>query len=472
MISDSLARKTAFNYIQQLQSFVDDRDKTACIDFLNSIDIEPPKAANDSGFFLRLVCSDWWARRLKRQSLKHDESARILKGLVKKGKQVYCSDQTVSLVKSRNLKTIQVMKNKMLVSDYGDELNMMDVLKASIANPANRRAEMMVRMAGFEQYADSQGHVGMFYTITCPSKYHRYGGGQLNPNYQHTPREGQKYLSGIWVKIRALFSYHGLTPYGFRVAEPHHDGTPHWHMLLFMPPEQKQQITEIINEVALREDGNEPGASIHRFTAKELLKEMVQADGSIKKVSATGYIAKYIAKNIGFDLESDELEDFTDYEDLTKSVTETSDRVRSWASVWGIRQFQQIGGSSVTVWRELRRLRDSDIDDETIVQARDYCVANDWAGYLEVMGGTQTKRKDKPLHPLKKNIVELTTGECKVNRYNELVEKIMGIKSILVEVVTHLKTWKIVNSSFHTSFANISAESRASGSAVAVLGVL
>ncbi|HMT92649.1 MAG TPA: replication endonuclease [Thiolinea sp.] len=32
----------------------------------------------------------------------------------------------------------------------------------------------MVRMRGFEEAAKQAGHVGMFYTLTYPSKFHRF----------------------------------------------------------------------------------------------------------------------------------------------------------------------------------------------------------------------------------------------------------------------------------------------------------
>ncbi len=39
-------------------------------------------------------------------------------------------------------------------------ISMKDCWEASNANPVNRRNEMMVRMRGFEDYAEEQGHVG------------------------------------------------------------------------------------------------------------------------------------------------------------------------------------------------------------------------------------------------------------------------------------------------------------------------
>lgn len=42
----------------------------------------------------------------------------------------------------------------------------------SISNPEIRRMELMNTIAGIERYAAAEGDVGMFITLTAPSKYH------------------------------------------------------------------------------------------------------------------------------------------------------------------------------------------------------------------------------------------------------------------------------------------------------------
>lgn len=51
-------------------------------------------------------------------------------------------------------------------------LSLADAVASSIANPANRRDELVVRARGFSDAADEMGYVGLFFTWTAPSQYH------------------------------------------------------------------------------------------------------------------------------------------------------------------------------------------------------------------------------------------------------------------------------------------------------------
>ena len=130
--------------------------------------------------------------------------------------------------------------------------------------------------------------------------------------------------------MRASFKRSDLYPYGLRIAEPHHDGTPHWHLLLFVPAEHKAKLLEIMKRYSFEQDGDEKGADKHRF-------KVVEIDPT--KGSARGYITKYVSKNVdGKNLESGI---------YGENPIEGAERVTTWASVWAIRQFQQIGGAQV-----------------------------------------------------------------------------------------------------------------------------
>ncbi|MBO1916561.1 replication endonuclease [Providencia rettgeri] len=58
-------------------------------------------------------------------------------------------------------------------------------------------------------------------------------------------------------KIRAAYARAGIRVFGFRVVEPHHDGTPHWHMLLFVRPEQVDELRDIFCYYTRLEDSEE-----------------------------------------------------------------------------------------------------------------------------------------------------------------------------------------------------------------------
>lgn len=247
----------------------------------------------------------------------------------------------------------------------------------------------MVRIRGFEDYAKEMGYSALFLTMTTPSKYHRCFArtGDENPNWNGaTPFDAQEYLNRTFARIRATLAREQVTPLGFRVTEPHHDGTPHWHLLLFIPSEQQQTLVDTFTHYCLEEDGDEQGTKERRFKVEYI-------DPAIG--SETGYILKYINKNI----DGEGIE----YDSYGKDASSSAIRIKVWASCWGIRQFQQIGGVGVTAWRELRRLdaiKDPTLNwIEVIRQAAD---SSNWTLYTQLMGGVFCKRVDQTIRPLYK----------------------------------------------------------------------
>ncbi len=255
-----------------------------------------------------------------------------------------------------------------------------------------------------------------------------------NPNWEgYIPWDGQQYLTDIWTLIRSMLHREGVRFYGFRVAEPQHDGTPHWHMLFFVEPEHYSHMIEVMRDYAMREDSSEKGAEKHRFTE-------VKIDES--KGSATGYIAKYIAKNIdGEDLESGV------YGEDPKCAAA---RVDAWAACWGIRQFLQLGGCSVTVWRELRRLKSllgkSQLGEGELAEKITITADNsDWKVFTQLMGGVFYKRKEQAFQPHYELSVDTDTGVVKTSQYceSELVRALKGVAIAGKAIITRLHEWRI-----------------------------
>lgn len=391
--------------------------------------VEPPAGnIKDDGAVKRMTDALWWRRRLRTAQGRAVEGEAIALGFVHRRAQVYASDVAVERragQRARNAALLAAMDAVNL--DTGEVARLDEMVARSVANPSIRRGELMARIAGFEAVANGLGHVGEFVTLTTPSQYHAKRTGangkpEDNPKWnKQTPKQAQGYLCRIWQRMRAKLARLGVRPYGFRIAEPHHDGTPHWHMLLFVASECVAAFREVVSRYALALDGNESGAQDNRV-------KFVSIEPG--KGTAAGYIAKYIAKNIdAFSVQGALDHDGAgDVFGLGIDAVTSSQRVDAWASTWGIRQFQQVGGPPVGVWRELRRMREASPEHGPDLEAaRAAADAGNWRRYVEVQGGPVVERKCLPLR------VAYTRAGCRYsveggevpapnNRYGEMAK--------------------------------------------------
>jgi len=387
--------------------------------FCESRGVEPARVrcgADPGPAIKRMTCPQWWRRRLRAAHARTVEGAAIGLGFVSLKADRYVSDESLARRAQQNRRNARTLERTVAENEDGQRFTLAELAAIGPANKSIRRGELITRIKGFEAVADELGHAAVFVTLTAPSRFHaRIRDGSANPKFDgSTPRDAADYLAGVWARIRSTLARktkrrEAVPLYGFRIAEPHGDGTPHQHFVLFLQPGHVGTLTEVLRRYALAESPDEPGAQEHRVTVKPIEKE---------KGSAVGYVIKYVAKNIdGFRVGDWKV----DGDLLGDETLNLSPRVEAWAATWGIRQFQQIGGPPVGLWREMRRvpreavaessdrMRDAWLAAQRLFDKRVVSVDGevltvklaDFGDFTRAAGGPLMRRKDRPLQLVK-----------------------------------------------------------------------
>jgi hypothetical protein len=339
-------------------------------DFLSTFGIKPPRkyvkqtALSATQDISKMISEKWLFSRLISMRKIMREHLAIAMGQVSAKASPYCSWDCLREHQAQQKRNWSYLEQHQLFDEVsGEEAELQDMVLKSVANPAIRRHELIVRCRGCEDIGNELGLQGLFLTLTAPSKYHNSykKGGFVEHWNGASPRDAQVYLNQIWQRIRAKLGRENIRWFGVRVAEPHHDGTPHWHLLIWVKPVEMMRVRDIFITYATAEDRGELHPAVEKEPCKPFrhctyvgpLDYRPRCDFGLidpGKGSATGYIAKYIAKNIdGFAMD-DEVSDETG-----QGVKTVASHVNAWKSRWHIRQFQFFGGAPVTTYRELRR---------------------------------------------------------------------------------------------------------------------
>lgn len=387
---------------------------------------------DDEMTYRRMQHHLWWSSQIRRAHSQTMEAGAVRLGLVHRfaGGDCYASRETVERRRQQRRRNADMLAAHDVVNEEGEVINLAEIAEHSLSNAAIRRGELMTRLRGFEEVGDGLGHVSLFVTLTCPSRFHRFSGKVDNPKFKGaTPKEAQAYLQGVWSRIQSKLARDEIATYGFRVAEPHHDGCPHWHFVLWsVSREMRVRLRSVFYSYGLKDEPDEAGARKHRVKLVNIRK--------VPGCSAVAYVAKYIAKNIdGFGIETDL---------LGNPAIVASERIEAWASTWRIRQFQQIGGPPVGHWRELRKIEEGAVLTGALLDAHQFVNRTeseraDFAGFVRVMGGPVAKRADRPIALVKRERYRPT-------RYGDrFVSSVVGLCNVggpTVETRPH--TWRIV----------------------------
>lgn len=167
----------------------------------------------------------------------------------------------------------------------GQQFSLKDCIVSSNHSPHRYYGEIQNRVNTLEREATNANLTPVFLTLTLPSEFHimkttRDGKLIRNPKYNGVdPKESVKILTKMLAKLRQDRSLKELTKMQrmyYRVNEPHKDGTPHTHILLFIPKERIERVEK---------------AFYHLFNQKSNKFEK-------NIISATSYIMKYINKTL------------------------------------------------------------------------------------------------------------------------------------------------------------------------------
>nr|WP_300306967.1 replication endonuclease [Halomonas sp.] len=433
---------------------------------LHSI-VPPPLSWSSERQLARLSCSLWWRRQLRRICGRRLEQVQRDAHRVHKRAGIYCSNMTLARRSQQKIRNRALLETLEAINQDGQTYTLAELAELGLANADHRRAELMLRIRDTEAEAQRLGHLGMFFTITVPSRFHPVHAKNCHRNSKYdgsTPREAQQHLQKVWAKARAKLAREGLAVYGIRVVEPHHDGTPHWHLLLWMKPEDEPRVVEVLREYA---ESESPEELYDRWGNKSSARfKAVKIDYS--RGTAAGYVAKYISKNING-------QQFMEADNYGQEMASSAPRIEAWAAVWGIRQFQFVGLPSVTVWREIRRLTEQQSEQlrlweeatrpipraaRCLHEIRKAANAGQWDLFLRLMGGPNTPRKDQPIKPwvvtrmdpnrdpFSHATGEVITGIEKRGRYGEAIKSTVGLvvkdgRGDASEYLTRLFRWEI-----------------------------
>lgn len=183
----------------------------------------------------RQCCPRWQRRKLRRECARSRQWWSAALGTVGRGAAPYADGYSVARWQERQDHAREWAEAHVLRWEDGTEASLADVQRAS---GEAQVARLYAMLRGLDDLAVREGRgTAIMITLTLPPEWHPSPAvGERTWTPERSPEHADRDLQKRWARLRALLHAAGLPPLGLRVVEPHRDGCPHLHALLYLPP--------------------------------------------------------------------------------------------------------------------------------------------------------------------------------------------------------------------------------------------
>ena len=253
----------------------------------------------------------------------------------------------------------------------GEDGTTVPMAKIVAAGHEGQRARLYAMTLGVDELAQRRGLTAIFVTVTLPAAWHPSPAvGRRTWTPDRSPNMADAALRRTWARFRARLAAGGVPTLGLRVWEPHQDGCPHLHALLYVEP---GQVAEVDAELQAVCPEPRPG---ERIASKLVIVDRARA-------SPATYVAKYILKACSGTPAAADCEGGGDDDQLAHY-----ERHRATASERQWRRFGWLGVHGVQrVWQRL--LTTEELPEHAPDRVRAVWMAlrgGRWADALEALG--------------------------------------------------------------------------------------
>jgi len=332
-------------------------------------------------------------RQLRRQAKRGVATLNMHLGMIGRNGQKYATAHEISL---RNQQKDRWQKfGEATILTRGDAtISMADVMKSG---HKNKVAELITLTTGLAKYAKSQGLGWCFVTLTAPPNMHSNPKNGNNSWDGTTPKEANEWIQLAAARAEARMRKEGIIISGFRVVEPHDDGCPHWHILVFT---HKANFPGIEDAYRYQDEWMDDAG----------MKFVV---GDDSRSAASSYMTKYILKSIS----------------AIEKIGGEAGAIDAWYSTWGIRKFAFLGLPQKKLWRNLRAVKDCPSDPLVAGMWR-AAHRGDACTFISLSGGLNIKNSKRPVKTINgdagdvKSIefISRVTGESEVTVFEKWVQ--------------------------------------------------